>query len=105
MPGQHTAPEVAVDACTEGCSAAARAGSVRAGDPGWLGAAHLVRWLAWASLLWMTAEGVLGLLAGFAAASIALIGWALGSTIEGLASVIVVWRLAVSSRSGPTLAV
>jgi divalent metal cation (Fe/Co/Zn/Cd) transporter len=40
----------------------------------------------------MTAEGVLGLIAGFAAGSIALIGWAVGSGIEGLASVIVVWR-------------
>jgi divalent metal cation (Fe/Co/Zn/Cd) transporter len=40
----------------------------------------------------MTAEGVLGLIAGFAAGSIALVGWALGSAIEALASVIVVWR-------------
>ena len=40
----------------------------------------------------MTAEGVIGLIAGFTAGSIALIGWALGSAIEGLASVIVVWR-------------
>jgi divalent metal cation (Fe/Co/Zn/Cd) transporter len=40
----------------------------------------------------MTAEGVFGLAAGFAAGSIALVGWALGSAIEALASVIVVWR-------------
>jgi divalent metal cation (Fe/Co/Zn/Cd) transporter len=40
----------------------------------------------------MGAEGVLGLFAGVAAGSIALVGWALGSGIEGLASVIVVWR-------------
>jgi divalent metal cation (Fe/Co/Zn/Cd) transporter len=40
----------------------------------------------------MAAEGVVGLLAGYAAGSIALVGWALGSVIEGLASVIVVWR-------------
>jgi len=40
----------------------------------------------------MTAEGIIGLIAGFAAGSIALVGWALGSGIEGLASVIVVWR-------------
>jgi divalent metal cation (Fe/Co/Zn/Cd) transporter len=40
----------------------------------------------------MTAEGVLGLIAGHAAGSIALIGWALGSVIEGLAAVIVIWR-------------
>ena len=40
----------------------------------------------------MAAEGVVGLIAGLAAGSIALVGWALGSGIEGLASVIVVWR-------------
>ncbi len=40
----------------------------------------------------MAAEGVVGLLAGVAAGSIALVGWALGSGIEAVASVIVVWR-------------
>jgi divalent metal cation (Fe/Co/Zn/Cd) transporter len=40
----------------------------------------------------MTAEGVLGLIAGGVAGSIALVGWALGSVIEGLAAVIVIWR-------------
>jgi divalent metal cation (Fe/Co/Zn/Cd) transporter len=40
----------------------------------------------------MTIEGAAGLAAGFAAASIALIGWALSSVVEGLASVIVIWR-------------
>ena len=40
----------------------------------------------------MTGEGVLGLIAGVAANSISLIGWALGSVIEGLASIIVIWR-------------
>jgi divalent metal cation (Fe/Co/Zn/Cd) transporter len=40
----------------------------------------------------MSVEGALGLLAGFQASSIALIGWALSSVVEGLASVIVIWR-------------
>jgi divalent metal cation (Fe/Co/Zn/Cd) transporter len=40
----------------------------------------------------MAAEGLLGLVAGVAASSIALVGWALGSAIEALASVIVAWR-------------
>ena len=40
----------------------------------------------------MITEGVIGLAAGVSAGSIALIGWALGSGIEGLASVIVIWR-------------
>lgn len=40
----------------------------------------------------MVTEGAIGLWQGLAAGSIALIGWALGSAVEGLASVIVVWR-------------
>jgi divalent metal cation (Fe/Co/Zn/Cd) transporter len=61
-------------------------------DAGWLRAAQWARWLAWASLAWMTVEGALGLAAGFQAGSIALVGWALSSVVEGLASVIVIWR-------------
>lgn len=40
----------------------------------------------------MGVEGAVGLWQGFAAGSIALIGWALGSAVEGVASIIVVWR-------------
>ncbi len=54
--------------------------------------ARLARWLAWASLAWMCAEGAIGLWQGLASESIALTGWALGSAVEGLASVIVIWR-------------
>lgn len=61
-------------------------------DERWLHYARYARWLAWASLAWMMTEGVIGLVAGVNAGSIALIGWALGSGIEGLASVIVIWR-------------
>jgi divalent metal cation (Fe/Co/Zn/Cd) transporter len=50
----------------------------------------------------MAAEGVIGLIAGFAAGSIALVGWALGSGIEGLASVIVVWRFTGSRMLSET---
>ncbi len=39
----------------------------------------------------MTAEGGLGLYAGLSAHSVSLVGWALGSVIEGLASAIVIW--------------
>ena len=35
----------------------------------------------------------MGLWQGFASRSIALTGWALGSAVEGLASVIVIWRI------------
>jgi divalent metal cation (Fe/Co/Zn/Cd) transporter len=71
-------------------------------DKRWLHNARYARWLAWASLAWMAAEGVLGLIAGFAAGSIALVGWALGSAIEGLASVIVVWRFTGSRMLSET---
>jgi len=89
------------DLCSDCSTAVARPG-FSLGDPSWLRTARLARWLAWASLGWMTAEGVLGLIAGFAAGSIALIGWALGSTIEGLASVIVVWRFTGSRTPSET---
>jgi divalent metal cation (Fe/Co/Zn/Cd) transporter len=58
--------------------------------------------LAWASLAWMAAEGAVGLIAGVAAGSIALVGWALGSGIEALASVIVVWRFTGPQMSSDT---
>lgn len=61
-------------------------------DAAWLRAARQARWLAWASLAWMCAEGAIGLWQGYVSGSISLIGWALGSAVEGLASVIVVWR-------------
>jgi divalent metal cation (Fe/Co/Zn/Cd) transporter len=40
----------------------------------------------------MTAEGAVGIAAGVAAGSVALIGFGLSSAVEGLASVIVIWR-------------
>jgi divalent metal cation (Fe/Co/Zn/Cd) transporter len=61
-------------------------------DERWLHAAGRARLLSWLSLAWMTAEGALGVLAGAMAGSVALVGWGLGSAIEGLAAVIVIWR-------------
>ena len=61
-------------------------------DAGWHRAARAARWLAWASLAWMCTEGGVGLWQGLAAGSAALTGWALGSAVEGLASLIVIWR-------------
>jgi len=102
MSGRDTASGTPVtDTCSD-CSTEVGGAGPGPGDPSWLQAARLARWLSWASLLWMTAEGVLGLIAGFAAGSIALIGWALGSTIEGLASVIVVWRFTGSRALSET---
>jgi divalent metal cation (Fe/Co/Zn/Cd) transporter len=48
--------------------------------------------LAWASLVWMTAEGVIAVTAGVMAGSIALIGFGIDSAIEGVASVVIIWR-------------
>ena len=61
-------------------------------DEGWLRAARLARVLAWASVLWMTLEGALGVLAGIEANSISVLTWAASSAVEGLASAIVIWR-------------
>lgn len=61
-------------------------------DSGWLRAARQARWLAWASLLWMSVEGVAGFVAGVQANSISVLTWAASSFVEGLASAIVIWR-------------
>jgi divalent metal cation (Fe/Co/Zn/Cd) transporter len=58
----------------------------------WLRAARRARQLSWLSLVWMGAEGVIGITAGIMAGSIALIGFGIDSAIEGFASVIIVWR-------------
>jgi divalent metal cation (Fe/Co/Zn/Cd) transporter len=71
-------------------------------DEGWLRAARWARALSWASLVWMTIEGAAGLFAGITAGSIALVGWALSSVVEGLASVIVIWRFTGSRTLSET---
>jgi len=82
-----------VDACcSSGSTCEAELGMPPVRDAGWQRAARAARWLSWASLAWMCTEGAIGLWQGLAAGSIALTGWALGSAVEGLASVIVIWR-------------
>jgi divalent metal cation (Fe/Co/Zn/Cd) transporter len=51
-----------------------------------------VRLLSWLSLGWMTIEGAVAITAGIVASSIALVGFGLDSVIEGVASVIIIWR-------------
>jgi hypothetical protein len=53
------------------------------------------------SLGWMAAEGAVGLTTGLAAGSAALTGWALGSCVEALASMIVIWRFTGSRELSP----
>ncbi len=61
-------------------------------DERWLRAARRVRVLSWVSLVWMGAEGAIGIGAGIVAGSIALVGFGIDSAIEGFASAIIVWR-------------
>src|SRR4051812_42404884 len=64
----------------------------------WLRSARHARLLSWLSLGWMTAEGAVGIVAGIAAGSVALVGFGLSSPVEGPGSVIVILRF---SRSRP----
>jgi divalent metal cation (Fe/Co/Zn/Cd) transporter len=54
--------------------------------------ARRVRLLSWLSLGAMSVEGVVAIVAGIMAGSIALIGFGLDSAVEGFASVIIIWR-------------
>jgi len=57
----------------------------------WLRAAKRTRQLSWVSLVWMGAEGTIGVFTGVLAGSIALTAFGLQSFIEGLASLVIVW--------------
>jgi divalent metal cation (Fe/Co/Zn/Cd) transporter len=65
---------------------------VSPGSPSWLRLARLAKILSSLSLAWLCIEGTIGVVAGIAAGSIALVAFGLDSAIEGLASVIVIWR-------------
>jgi divalent metal cation (Fe/Co/Zn/Cd) transporter len=54
--------------------------------------------LSWLSLVWMTVEGAVAITAALIAGSVALLGFGIDSAIEGLASVIVIWRFTGSRR-------
>jgi divalent metal cation (Fe/Co/Zn/Cd) transporter len=65
---------------------------LRQRDESWLRDARRARALSWVSLAWMTVEGVVGLIAGVEASALSVIVWAASSFVEGLASMIVIWR-------------
>lgn len=71
-------------------------------EAAWIKNTRTVRLLSWFSLVWMVLEGALGLIAGGAAGSVSLIGWALSSAVEGLASIIVIWRFTGSRTLSET---
>ncbi|HEY3087913.1 MAG TPA: cation transporter [Jatrophihabitantaceae bacterium] len=62
------------------------------GGPRWQRQARRARQLSWLSLAYMTAEGTIAITAAVLAGSVALLGFGLDSIIEGLASVIIIWR-------------
>ena len=68
----------------------------------WMTAAKRARRLSWASLVWMSIEGVVGLVAGFEANSLSLLIWAASSFVEGLASVTIIWRFTGSRTHSAT---
>jgi divalent metal cation (Fe/Co/Zn/Cd) transporter len=78
----------------EALSSVAPPGSVA--DTEWLPAARRARRLACYSLVWLCFEGTATTMAGLLAGSVALIANGLDGAIEGLASVIIVWRFSGS---------
>ena len=54
--------------------------------------------LSWLSLAWMTVEGAVAITAALVAGSVALLGFGLDSVIEGVASVVIIWRFTGSRR-------
>ncbi|GIU95757.1 MAG: membrane protein [Gaiellaceae bacterium] len=58
----------------------------------WHRAARRARLLSWVSLAWMAIEGAVAIVAGVLAGSIALVAFGLDSAIEGVASLVIVWR-------------
>ncbi len=73
-----------------------------ASDTEWLRAARRARRLASFSLAWLCFEGTATTMAGLLSGSIALIGNGLDGAIEGLASVIIVWRFSGSRTLSTT---
>jgi divalent metal cation (Fe/Co/Zn/Cd) transporter len=70
-------------------------------DSGWHDAARRARLLSWISLGYMAGEGLVAVVAAVVAGSVALLGFGLDSAIEGLASVIIIWRFTGTRAVSP----
>ncbi|GAA4912113.1 cation transporter [Nonomuraea thailandensis] len=68
----------------------------------WLRDARAARSLSVVTLVWLGVESTLGLAAGLAAHSVALIGWGLSAFVEAAASLIVVWRFTGARTLSPS---
>ena len=62
----------------------------------WRRSARQARLLSWFSLVWMAVEGAVGVFSGVVAGSIALQAFGISSAVEGMASMIVIWRFSGS---------
>ena len=83
-------------------AAPAAVSAAPARDDRWLRAARRARQLSWASLAWMSVEGIVGLLAGIQADSLSLLVWGSSSFVEGLASMTIIWRFTGSRTHSST---
>ncbi|CAN5543037.1 cation transporter [soil metagenome] len=59
-------------------------------------------WLAWFTIAWNSVEGIVGIVSGIAAGSIALIGFGVDSYVEVFAGAVILWRLS-EERHGQDL--
>jgi divalent metal cation (Fe/Co/Zn/Cd) transporter len=65
---------------------------IEPGSAAWFRLARLAKLLSSLTLVWLGIEGAIGVVAGVIAGSIALVAFGLDSAIEGLASIIIIWR-------------
>jgi divalent metal cation (Fe/Co/Zn/Cd) transporter len=59
---------------------------------GRVSAVRRVRALSWLTVSWLVADGAIGMSAGLAADSVALIGWGLDCVIQAAAALVILWR-------------
>ncbi len=80
------------DTCADSCCSTDGPVAMPVASPRRRELARRARLLSWASFGLIGAEAVVGIVAGILAGSWALIGFGLGSVIEGFASIVIVWR-------------
>lgn len=82
--------ELADQPHASGATASTRGSTIRDGD--WHRAARRAKALSWFSLVYMGIEGGVALVAAAISGSVALLGFGIDSVIEGIASLVIVWR-------------